>query len=828
MSRSNSKSLRPRHWGKSKVKDLDSGEKFKTSTLGEIVSLEKSNKNVIDNKCIVLSSDFKLPDENHVLLRVPRENNMYNVDLKNIVPSGNQPNHNAGIQENLDAGTVGKEAKFVQQYVLLPLWSSGSKDPHNTDANATFEVKESDTNGVNAVSTPVTAVGLNSTNSTNSFNAAGPSDNVVSPTFEIDDEEDVGAEADFSNLDTTPQTRSMTRMVKDQGGLTQINDKDFHTCMFACFLSQEEPKRVHQALKDPSWMEAMQEEFLQFKMQKVWVLVDLPKGFKDLDYPDKVYKVVKALYGLHQASRAWYETLANYLLENGFQRGKIDQTLFIKKQNEKEDGIFISQDKYVAKILRKFGLTNRKSAGTPIDTEKPLLKDPDSEDVDVHTYRSMIGSLMYLTSSRPDIMFAVYACARFQVTPKVSHLHAVKRIFRYLKGKPHLCLWYPKDSPLNLVAYSDSDYAGASLDRKSTTRDCQFLEDQPLPTDASPTALSPGYVVDFDPKKDEEDPKEDPADREDNDDDESSNDDDDDDDVEKDEEDEEEEEHLAPTDPFDVSTDDLETMTTVNQGMGVEKIKRVVAQRVANANEAIAIYEIKTNMALKSMSQTERQEEKVAENASNKRKWEGNHNGSSSQQNKGICWISTSVKPATAKNQRTRTCYECGSLRYYKSECTIVKFQKRVDMIHGGVRASKPKTMQDATKIATKLMNKKISTLVVRQAENKRKLANTSKNNQNQQQPNKRQNTGRAYTAWYGEKKHYSGSTPLCSKCNYHHDGPCAPKCHKCNRVGHLARDCRSSTNANTTNIHKSTRASQKATCYECRNQGHYRRDCLE
>nr|GEV08154.1 uncharacterized mitochondrial protein AtMg00810-like [Tanacetum cinerariifolium] len=111
-------------------------------------------------------------------------------------------------------------------------------------------------------------------------------------------------------------------------------------------------------------------------------------------------------------------------------------------------------------------------ASTPIDTEKPLLKDPDGEDVDVRTYRSMIGSLMYLTSSRPDIMFAVCACVRFQVTPKASRLHEVKRIFRYLKGKPYLGLWYPKDLPFDLVAYSDSDYAGASLDRKSTTGGC--------------------------------------------------------------------------------------------------------------------------------------------------------------------------------------------------------------------------------------------------------------------------------------------------------------------------------------------------------------------
>ncbi|GJU83360.1 hypothetical protein Tco_1285725 [Tanacetum coccineum] len=110
-----------------------------------------------------------------------------------------------------------------------------------------------------------------------------------------------------------------------------------------------------------------------------------------------------------------------------------------------------------------------------METQKPLLKDEDCEEVDVYLYRSMIGSLTYLTSSRPDIMFVVCACARYQVNLKVSHLHAVKRIFRYLKCQPKLGLLYPKDSPFDLVGYTDSDYAGASLDRKSTTRGCQFL-----------------------------------------------------------------------------------------------------------------------------------------------------------------------------------------------------------------------------------------------------------------------------------------------------------------------------------------------------------------
>ncbi|GKB35205.1 putative ribonuclease H-like domain-containing protein, partial [Tanacetum coccineum] len=423
---------------------------------------------------------------------------------------------------------------------------------------------------------------VNNTNTINTVsptvNVAGIEDNVKIFVYSNDDE-DVGAEADMNNLGTfmpfspiptirihkdhpieqiirdlnsASQTRRMTKRVTKHAMFSLVqqrtNHKDFQNCLFACFLSQEEPKKVIQALKDPSWIEAMQEELLQFKNKKdergiviknkerlvtqgytqeegidydeVFALVarieairlflayasfkdfvvyqmDVksaflygkieeevyvcqPPGFEDPDFPDRVYKVEKALYGLHQAPRAWYETLSTYLLDNGFQRGKIDKTLFIRRDKrlqvkQKEDGIFISQDKYVTEILKKFGFSDVKTASTPMETHKPLLKDADGEDVDEHLYRSMIGSLMYLTSLRPDIMFIVCACARFQVNPKNSHLHVVKRIFRYLKGQPKLGLWYPKDLPFDLVAYTDSDYAGASLDRKSTTGGCQFL-----------------------------------------------------------------------------------------------------------------------------------------------------------------------------------------------------------------------------------------------------------------------------------------------------------------------------------------------------------------
>ncbi|GJX58218.1 hypothetical protein Tco_0289608 [Tanacetum coccineum] len=154
-----------------------------------------------------------------------------------------------------------------------------------------------------------------------------------------------------------------------------------------------------------------------------------------------------------------------------------DEFTFFIGLSSKQDrsGIFISQDKYVVEILKKFDFVSVKTANTPIETQKPLVKDEEASDVDVHLYRSMIGSLMYLTASRPDIMFAICACSRFQVTPKTSHVSAVKRIFRHLKGKSKLGLWYPRVSLFDLEAYSDSDYAGVNLDRKSTTGGCRFL-----------------------------------------------------------------------------------------------------------------------------------------------------------------------------------------------------------------------------------------------------------------------------------------------------------------------------------------------------------------
>nr|GEU31463.1 Gag-Pol polyprotein [Tanacetum cinerariifolium] len=312
---------------------------------------------------------------------------------------------------------------------------------------------------------------------------------------------DADEETDINNMDTTiqvspaPTTRNHKdhRLDQDERGIvirnkarlvahghTQEEGIDYdevfaHVAkikairLFLAYASFKEFVVYHMDVKS---------DFLYGKIEEE-VYVCQPSGFEDPDFSDKVYQVKKVLYGLHQAPRAWYETLSIYLLDNGFHRGKIKKTLFIRRHKgdillvqvyvddiifgstkkelcnafekimhekfqmssmgeltfflglqvkQKQDGIFISQDKYVAKILQKYGFSEVKNASTPIETQKPLLKNEDGKEVDVHMYRSVIGSLLYLTSSRPDIMFTVCACARYQVNPKVSHLHAVKRI----------------------------------------------------------------------------------------------------------------------------------------------------------------------------------------------------------------------------------------------------------------------------------------------------------------------------------------------------------------------------------------------------------------
>jgi hypothetical protein len=256
------------------------------------------------------------------------------------------------------------------------------------------------------------------------------------------------------------------------------------------------------------------------------VYIEQPPGFEDSEYPDYVYKLLKALYGLKQAPRAWYECLRDFLITNGFKVGKADPTLFTKtiandsfvcqiyvddiifgstnkstceefsrimiqkfemsmmgelkyflgfQVKQLQEGTFISQIKCTQDILNKFGMRDAKPIKTPMGTNGHLNLDTGGKSVDQKVYRSMIGSLLYLCASQPDIMLSVCMCARFQADPKEVHLRAVKRIIRYLVYTLKFGLWYPKGSTFDLIGYSDADWAGCKIDRKSTSETCQLL-----------------------------------------------------------------------------------------------------------------------------------------------------------------------------------------------------------------------------------------------------------------------------------------------------------------------------------------------------------------
>ncbi|GKB51664.1 putative ribonuclease H-like domain-containing protein, partial [Tanacetum coccineum] len=499
----------------------------------------RSNLAIFDKNGYVFSH-ISVPSEDYILLPLWTQDPSFSSSSKDSPDTGFKP---SGEEEKKDTEDPGNESGN-------PLEGKNSEVPSIVEPRIYQEKDASvnNTNNINTVSPTVNAASIED-NVVDENIVYGCADDPNMPDLEeigrFSDAEDDSAEADMTNFGYTYPCQSYSNYQNSQGSSMQqrTNHKDFQNCLFACFLSQEEPKKVWTLVDLLNGKRAIGTKWVYMNKKDERGIVIRNKARlvtqghtqeEGIDY-DEVFALVvrieairveKALYGLHQALRAWYETLSTYLLENRFQRGQIDKTLVIKRDQgdilivqvyvddisfgfikkklciefekmmhkkfqmssigeltfflglqvkQKEDGIFLSQDKYVTEILKIFGFSDVKTASTPMETHKPLLKDADGEDVDEHLYRSMIGSLMYLTSSRPDIMFAVCACARFQVNPKVSHLHAMKRIFRYLKGQPKLGLWYPKDSPFDLVAFTDSDYAGASLDRKSTTGGCQFL-----------------------------------------------------------------------------------------------------------------------------------------------------------------------------------------------------------------------------------------------------------------------------------------------------------------------------------------------------------------
>ncbi|GJS47521.1 putative ribonuclease H-like domain-containing protein [Tanacetum coccineum] len=491
-----------------------------------------------DTECVVLSPDFKLTDESHVLLKVPRKDNMYSVDLKNVVPQGGltclfakaTPNESNLWHRRLGHVNFKTMNKLVRGNLVRGLPSK------------LFEINQTCVACQKGKQHRASFYGC--TDDPNIFELE---DIVYS-----DDDQDVGVEADMNNLDAfmpvspipttrvhkdhpakqiirdlnlAPQTRRMTKNLKEHGLFSLVqqrtNNKDFQNCLFAYFLSQVEPKKVWTLVDLPNGKRPIGTKwvFKNKKDERGIVIKNkarlVAQGYaqeEGIDY-DEVFAPVsrieairlkrKSMFVNHQDLKI-HTSLKEYtkykrhfmdciklpelndiifgstkkslctefekMMHKKFQTSSMGKLPFFLglQVKQKKDRIFISQDKYVTEILKKFSSTDIKIASIPIEIQKLLLKDEDGKEVDVHLYRSMIGLLMYLTSSRPDIMFAVCACARYQVNPKVSHLYAVKRIFRYLKDQPKLGLWYPKDSLFDLVAYTDSDYAGASLDRKST------------------------------------------------------------------------------------------------------------------------------------------------------------------------------------------------------------------------------------------------------------------------------------------------------------------------------------------------------------------------
>ncbi|GJV54485.1 retrovirus-related pol polyprotein from transposon TNT 1-94 [Tanacetum coccineum] len=200
------------------------------------------------------------------------------------------------------------------------------------------------------------------------------------------------------------------------------------------------------------------------------VYVSQPDGFVDQDNPNHVYKLRKALYGLKQAPRAWYDLLSKFLLSQEFSKGTVDPTLFIRRQ-----GKDILLSKYALESFKKYGMTSCEPVDTPMVEKSKLDEDTQGKAVDPTHYRGMVGTLMYLTSSRPDLTFVVCMCARYQAKPTKKHLHAIKIIFKYLRGTVNRGLWYPKDSFIALTAYADDDHAGCQDTRRSTSGSMQLL-----------------------------------------------------------------------------------------------------------------------------------------------------------------------------------------------------------------------------------------------------------------------------------------------------------------------------------------------------------------
>ncbi|GJT69320.1 putative ribonuclease H-like domain-containing protein [Tanacetum coccineum] len=433
---------------------------------------KKDNVLFIKTECLILSSDFKLLDKSQVLLKVPRQNNMYSFNLKNVVPSGALKKQFDQEAERL----VGQgEATITNSTNRLNIVS-----PSVSAAGKSFDNNDLPTDPLMPDLEDFTGIFRDAFDDENVGRTAGLK--IEQSTCESMQEEllqfklqKVWTLVDLPKGKRAIGTKWVYRNKKDERGILVKNKERLVTQGYTL----EEGIDYDEVFAPVARIEA----------------ISLIERFTVLA---KVYKVEIFIWStIKLLELGKRDPCLPYLIEIGFRRGTLDLSdLFIKRtkgdillvQVYVDDIIFGSTrrslcDEFEQMMHKKFQMSSMGAhflLRVTSTTEEGLIKDR-AENVDVHLYRSMIGSLMYLTASRPNIMFAVCACVRFQVTPKTSHLHTVKRIFRYLKGQPKLGLWYPRDSPFDLETFSNSDYAGASLDRKSTTRGCQFLGKRLIP-----------------------------------------------------------------------------------------------------------------------------------------------------------------------------------------------------------------------------------------------------------------------------------------------------------------------------------------------------------
>ncbi|XP_062029072.1 uncharacterized protein LOC133745095 [Rosa rugosa] len=324
-------------------------------------------------------------------------------------------------------------------------------------------------------------------------------------------------------------TPTMRQGFKQFGFVSLVEPKNAREALLDDQWISAMQEELNQFARNDVWFKLFQMDvktaFLNGILQEE-VYVEQPQGFKDPHNLDHVYRLKKALYGLKQAPRAWYERLSNHLVGKGYTRGSIDKTLFVKQvkndliiaqvyvddivfgstskylvnefQSVMESefemsmcgeltfflglqvkqldvGIFLSQTKYAENLIKKFGIESKKVVNNPMSTTTKLSEDPHGKSIDSTLYRSMIGSLLYLTASRPDISYNVGVCARFQANPKESHLEAVKRIIRYISGTVNCGIFYTFDTNVEIAGYSDADWGGNLKDRKSTSGGCFFI-----------------------------------------------------------------------------------------------------------------------------------------------------------------------------------------------------------------------------------------------------------------------------------------------------------------------------------------------------------------